>query len=216
MNFLERIHEAYVTRRRASRLCDHLAGLIPTNASVLDVGSGDGLLAHMINKKRPDVAFRGIDIGARPHADIPVALFDGHTIPFGDSSFDALMFVDVFHHMVDPVPLLREAIRVSRGTIVIKDLTLEGFLAGPTLRFMDWVGNRRHAVPLPYNYWRRDRWWETFEEMHLEVTDWRTELGLYPWPANHIFDRSLHFISRLEMANPTTSKSLATGIQGAP
>ena len=46
------------------------------------------------------------------------------------------MFVDVLLHTLDPMILLREAIRVARQTVVIKDHTLDGLLAGPTLRAM--------------------------------------------------------------------------------
>ena len=40
----------------------------------------------------------------------------------------------------------------ARG-IVLKDHTRNGLFSGSTLRFMDWVGNARHGVRLPYNYW---------------------------------------------------------------
>ena len=46
------------------------------------------------------------------------------------------MFVDVLHLTDDPVLLLREAARVARNTIVIKDHTLDGFAAAATVRFM--------------------------------------------------------------------------------
>jgi hypothetical protein len=36
---------------------------------------------------------------------------------------------------------------------LIKDHTLNGFLAGLTLRFMDWVGNACYGIALPYHYW---------------------------------------------------------------
>jgi hypothetical protein len=93
--------------------------------------------------------------------------------------------------------LLREAARVARRAIVIKDHTLTGFLAGPTLRFMDWIGNARHGVELPYNYWTLKRWKAAFTELGVAVDVWITDVGLYPWPADLAFGRSLHFITRL-------------------
>lgn len=48
--------------------------------------------------------------------------------------------------------------RVARRGVVIKDHLREGPLAGPTLRLMDWVGNRGHDVRLPYNYLSRRKW----------------------------------------------------------
>jgi hypothetical protein len=108
------------------------------------------------------------------------------------------MFVDVLHHTDDPMVLLREAIRVSRSLIVIKDHTADGFLANPTLRLMDRVGNARHGITLPFNYWTRQRWLEAFQTMGLTVRRWNSELEIYPWPASVIFGRSLHFATALD------------------
>jgi SAM-dependent methyltransferase len=200
MSVLERIHEGYVFGRRVRTLADHLAGLLPPGAAVLDVGCGDGLLDLRILQQRPDVTLRGIDVLVRGQTHIPVEPFDGQSIPYADGSFDVVMFVDVLHHTDDPLVLLREAVRVARKAVVLKDHTANGFLASPTLRFMDRVGNARHGVVLPFNYWPRQRWLDAFRALGLTVAAWKTDLGLYPWPASWVFGRSLHFVARLEMA----------------
>lgn len=196
MRLIERVHGG-VHERRVRTLCAHLAPLFPPHARVLDVGSGDGLLARRIALARPDLAIEGIDVLVRENARIPVLPFDGSTIPHGDAAFDAVLFVDVLHHTHDPLVLLREARRVARRAILIKDHTRNGLLAGPTLRFMDRVGNARHGVALPFNYWTRRQWRNAFRTLDLEVAVRKTRLGLYPAPANWIFGRSLHFIARL-------------------
>ena len=118
---------------------------------------------------------------------------------YGNATFDAVMFIDVLHHAQDPMRLLHEAVRTTRKAIVIKDHTLNGCLAGPTLRFLDWVGNARHGVALPYNYWPEKRWVEAFAACNLTIRVWKSALHLYPRPANWLFDRSLHFIARLDL-----------------
>ena len=85
--------------------------------------------------------------------------------------------------------------------VVIKDHIAEGFLAGATLRFMDRVGNARHGVALPYNYWRRAQWLREIERAGLCPVIWKDALHLYPWPASLVFDRGLHFLCRLEAVN---------------
>jgi SAM-dependent methyltransferase len=200
MSLLETIHGGYVHTRRVRVLGDHFAELIPQDAQVLDVGCGDGLLAHLIMQKRPDLALRGIDVLVREQTYIPVAAFDGQVIPYPNASFDAVMFVDVLHHTADPMILLREAVRVVRKALVIKDHTLNGFLAGPTLRLMDWFGNAPHGVALPYNYWPQEKWFEAFETLDLTTGIWKEALSLYPRPANWLFERSLHFIARLDLS----------------
>ncbi len=92
--------------------------------------------------------------------------------------------------------LLREAARVARNTIVIKDHTLDGFAAGATLRFMDRIGNRRYNVALPYNYWPKQEWLTAFEALGLTVRTWKSKLDLYPRYLDWFVGRSLHFIAQ--------------------
>lgn len=192
------LHRMAVLDRRAGILAAHVAPLVPDGAAVLDVGSGDGLIDRLIRERRPDVTIRGIDPLVRPKTHIPVTAFDGGRIPFGDASFDVVMFIDVLHHTADPEILLREGRRVARTAMILKDHTCDGFLADARLRFMDRIGNAGHGVPLPYNYWPERRWHDAFERIGLKPLVWRKRLGLYPAPANWLFDSSLHFIARLE------------------
>jgi len=198
MTLVSRLHETLVFDRRTRILGTHLAGLLPQDAKVLDVGCGDGLIDCLIAEQRPDVNIQGIDLIVRPHTHVPVTAFDGQQIPFADDSFDVVMFVDVLHHTEDPEILLRESRRVARRAVVLKDHTRDGLLANETLRFMDWVGNAPHGIPLPYNYWPERRWRETFRRIDLNPKVWMTRLRIYPAPASWLFDRSLHFIALLE------------------
>jgi SAM-dependent methyltransferase len=201
MRITDFFHENFVGGRRARILSSQLADLIPRDFSVLDVGCGDGLIAELITQMRPDLSFKGIDVLVRPGTKIPVEPFDGRSIPYANASFDAGMLIDVLHHTENPLGLLEEVVRVCRNLILIKDHLLKGFLAGPTLRFMDRAGNLRHGVSLRYDYWPRQRWLEAFKLLGLKVTSWNQHLGLYPWPARWVFERSLHFLARLDVGS---------------
>jgi SAM-dependent methyltransferase len=198
MSLAAHVHGSYVYGRRIRVLARHLADLIPANATVLDVGCGDGSLGRAISEQRPDLQLEGLEVLIRPLTHMPVNRYDGNELPFPPDHFDVVAFVDVLHHTTDPVHLLGEAKRVARKAVVIKDHLLEGFLAGLTLRFMDRVGNRRHGVALPYNYWPRETWMNALTSAGLVAAAWRDQLGLYPWPASLVFERSLHFVARLE------------------
>ena len=193
-------HDRLVSGRRIRVLARHLAELLPRGAQVLDVGAGDGLLARRVLDARPDLTMRGVDILVRPRTHVTVEPFDGITLPFPDDAFDAVMMVDVLHHATDQQRLLREISRVARAAVVIKDHLVQGALAEPTLRFMDWVGNARHGVALPYAYWSPARWREALADAGLRVVEQRERLGLYPWPASLLFERGLHFMALLAPA----------------
>lgn len=195
----DRIHGKYVHSRRVRRLAQLLSPRLPIAGQVLDVGCGDGLLASLLQKpggEKP-LSFEGIDVLVRRDAHIKVSAFDGLHMPFEDGSFDAVLFVDVLHHADDPHQLLREAKRVTRRSVLIKDHTRTGLLADRTLRFMDRVGNARHGVALPYTYWSHAQWGEALNRAELDVVFWQSKLGLYPFPASAVFDRSLHFVAEL-------------------
>jgi len=199
MNWLGKLHARFVHEGRVSRLSSLLAELLPPNASVLDVGCGDGRVASMISVRRPDVVIQGIDIHLRETTLIPVSEFDGERIPFDDRSFDVVMFVDVLHHTNDPMVLLREAARVSRNSILLKDHNENGIFSNMTLRMMDWMGNRPHGVALPYNYWKRQAWDKAFVEVAVEPKVKIEKLGLYPALIDKVCGRQLHFIASLSV-----------------
>ena len=204
MSLLDSLHGGLVFPRRIETLAQKVAKLLPRQARVLDVGCGDGSLALHISKLRPDIRIEGIDVLIRKETSIPVKTFDGECIPHEAGSFDIVMFVDVLHHTNDPRLLLKEAKRVARHAVVIKDHTRDGLLAGARLRFMDWVGNARHGVVLPYNYWTRRRWQSELKILGLVADDWNTRIDLYPWWADWVFGSSLHFVARLKAAAKST------------
>ena len=194
---LNLVHDRAVFGRRVRVLAAEIAAAIPTGGDVLDLGAGDGSIAAAVMAMRPDLKFSGVDVMLRPVRRIEVALYGGKRLPFADRSFDYVTIVDVLHHTDDPAEVLAEAARVARLGVVVKDHRREGFLAGPTLRLMDWVGNRGHDVVLPYNYLSDAEWDVALGRAGLSRASETRRLGLYPVPFGWVFDRGLHFIARL-------------------
>lgn len=194
---LDALHGRFVSGRRIATLARQIADLLPASATVLDVGCGPGTLTSRIAALRPDCTFRGIDVMLRPDAVIPVDLYDGQHFPFGDASVDAVLFVDVLHHTDDPNVLLREARRVARQCVIIKDHRRNGLVAGLRLRVMDWVGNAHHGVRLPYNYLSEKEWRAAFDAAGLKPEVWRQRLGIHSALLDPLVGRDLHFLARL-------------------
>jgi SAM-dependent methyltransferase len=190
-------HRTFVFQRRTRVLAEMLAKQIPLGASVLDIGCGDGTIASLIAQLRPDVSIQGVEFLVRPECKIECRAFDGNSLPFPDGFFDVCLFVDVLHHTLDPAILLREAVRVSRSFVLIKDHLDENIIDDMILRFMDWVGNRPHGVVLTYNYQSRKQWAGYFSSCGLAETNWTTQVPLYPPPASLIAGRGLHFVGLL-------------------
>lgn len=215
MSIIGGIHARRIFPRRIQRLTAVLADRLPQQATVLDIGCGDGSLSAHIGGRRPDVRITGVEVLVREATQIPVTRFDGSLLPFPDGSFDVVMFVDVLHHTQDPRVLLQEAARVARHVILIKDHVANGILDRWTLKLMDYVGNAHHGVALPYTYWSLQQWSEAWRQLQVEPFEWTTEVDLYPWPLTLACDRSLHFVASLRAINPRAREVQFTSSPGS-
>lgn len=113
---------------------------------VLDVGGGTGVIAQVINDLFPVTSVSSVDVEDRflDTLTIATATFDGRTLPFGDESFDCVVFNNVIHHVErgDRDHLLRECKRVApQGAVFIKDHLATGRLDHLRLWALDVIGN---------------------------------------------------------------------------
>lgn len=203
--FIHRLHSGMVFDRRVKQLTLALASCMPNGVGVLDVGCGNGQIDKQLLQSRGDLTIEGVDVLVRDNTAIPVTHFDGKSLPYTDNSKDVVMFVDVLHHTEDPEASLREALRVTKRWILIKDHNRDGIAAETTLRVMDWFGNAHHGVVLPYNYLSRQEWSAIYSRLQLTVHKELQDLRLYPWWANWLFGRNLHSVVLLEKRTGTSS-----------
>ncbi|WP_267356128.1 MULTISPECIES: class I SAM-dependent methyltransferase [unclassified Methylobacterium] len=197
-----KLHGDLIFDRRTRVLAESLTGLLPRDATVLDVGCGDGTIAGLCRTIRPDIHVEGIDVFVRPSTVIPVSAFDGKTLPFPDQSWDVVTFIDVLHHTEDPGQLLREAARVARRYVILKDHLSENSLDRLSLSLMDWIGNAPHGVALTYNYQSSQQWKNLFARAHLQADAETRDIPLYVFPLNLVFGRNLHVVTRLRPDHP--------------
>lgn len=105
--------------RRAESIVEDIKNDIVGN-KVLDIGSGDCDVA----KKLKEIGFNvtPLDIKNRSHIkSVQPVLYDGKHIPFENNLFDTALLIFVMHHTKDPVELLKEAKRVSKKRLIIKE-----------------------------------------------------------------------------------------------
>jgi ubiquinone/menaquinone biosynthesis C-methylase UbiE len=196
-NLIGFAHSKLVFVPRMEALVNAIAAWIPAGKA-LDMGCGNGMIAAQVMERRPDVEIVGIDVLVRPDAVIPVQAYDGKTLPYADRSFDAVMLIDVLHHIDDRAASLAECLRVARGEVIIKDHFYANAVEHLILRGLDWVGNAPHGVRLPYNYFTRRDWQTTLKSIGAREIERRESVtGLYPQPFQSVIGRNIQFMARL-------------------
>src|SRR6266436_2523850 len=103
-------------RRKVGRAYDmalEIARVIPHGAEVLDVGCGNGFIAHHLSALVGKSAM-GIDLSDSAEAAINYRQYDGARFPAPDNSFDAVLLCYVLHHAQDVSVVLNEVRRVLR------------------------------------------------------------------------------------------------------
>jgi ubiquinone/menaquinone biosynthesis C-methylase UbiE len=135
------------------RLARDVAGQAGEGASVLDVGTGPGVLLVELAKLRPDLHVTGVDRSAdmvaaaqrklaRFGARAGAVTGDAADLPFTDGSFDLIVSSLSLHHWDRPADAARELTRVLKpgGRICVYDVpsapfdefTADGRSAGRT------------------------------------------------------------------------------------
>jgi SAM-dependent methyltransferase len=186
----------FAPERHAEALADAFLDAIPANArTVLEIGCGDGTIARLLRERRPALVITGADRrpGLRRH--IPVTVFDGNRLPFVDAAFDVVMCVDLLREADDPAQLLREAKRVARDSLVLKDQASDGVLSRALPRLLDWVTAARLGPRPRRTYWSSAQWRAAYHALGLTPRGDRRELG--PDRDAPAFGRGQNFVSRL-------------------
>ena len=101
-----------------------VARVLPQRANVLDVGCGNGYIAHHLTGILGSTVV-GLDVGKDTTARINYLPYDGRHFPIKDQSFDAVLLCYVLHHAQDCRLVLSEVSRVLRDgglAIIYEDI----------------------------------------------------------------------------------------------
>ncbi len=162
-------------RRKVGRAYDmalEIARVIPNAFEILDVGCGNGFIAHHLAGLLGSYVL-GIDVNGKPEARINFRRYDGKHFPASDHSFEAVLFCYVLHHAQNVAAIFSELGRVLRadGLVVV----YEDIPATWWDRFICGIHNRQ---------WRRRtgectfrsaaEWRETFQASGFEIVQARS------------------------------------------
>jgi SAM-dependent methyltransferase len=99
---------------RAYDMALEIAQVIPSGRQVLDVGCGNGFIAHHLSALLGSKVV-GIDLSAHTSAPITYQPYNGVRFPVTDQTFDAILLCYVLHHAQDVRAILAEIRRTLRG-----------------------------------------------------------------------------------------------------
>jgi ubiquinone/menaquinone biosynthesis C-methylase UbiE len=116
-----------IYRRAVAGYFRNLSQLLPKPmpARVLEVGCGEGHIAGWLSPWAAPESLVAVDPTTRllagAHARVPSIEFacaSASELPFGDRSFDLVLFLEVLEHLPNPRRALEEARRVCSGQLV--------------------------------------------------------------------------------------------------
>jgi ubiquinone/menaquinone biosynthesis C-methylase UbiE len=157
-------------RRKVGRAYDmalEIARVIPPGSEVLDVGCGNGFIAHHLSAMLGTNVV-GIDLGTSTDAPIDYGRYDGAQLPVDDNSFDAVLLCYVLHHAQDVRIVMNETRRVLRddGLAVI----YEDIPGGWWDKGVCWFHNQLwRARTGPCTFRREAEWRALFESFGFEI-----------------------------------------------
>jgi SAM-dependent methyltransferase len=196
---LRALHGPIYERRLATLSGLFVAELRPGDR-VLDVGCGFGALGRALldHPACPaGVQVEGLERVPRGNELITVHAYPGGRMPFADRTWDVVIVADVLHHDHAPDALLREAARVARRAVIVKDHKPEGLLGYRRICFLDWAANAGYGVPCLYRYPTLEGWRALFRTLPVTVAREHTSLDLYPFGWNTLFGKRLHYVAVL-------------------
>lgn len=129
---------------------------------LLDIGGGTGVMAQLISEVMPVAHVEAVDVVDRycDSLTIPTHVYDGHTLPFDNASFDAATLNNVLHHVPVSVraKLMQEIRRVVSGPVYIKDHIATSALDHGRLSMLDFIGNIPFGGMVKADYLTQNEW----------------------------------------------------------
>ena len=165
-----------VMERRSRRLIEQVREWLPAEGPVLDLGSGTGHLSARLGREL------GLEVVTADVSDMhvvgrpPVLVADG-ALPFDRQAFSASLLFFMLAYPMDPVGVLMEAARVTRGPVILVQTLYSGRVGYAWHRWREflWTIVAFHLsrlvgyVPPHARFTMRTRRFYTAEELRREL-----------------------------------------------
>lgn len=153
---------------------------------LLDLGAGEGWVGALAAADR-GLALTAADVVRYP-SEGPrartVDLYDGRRLPYPDGAFDATLLVFVLHHASAPREVVREALRVTSGPVLVLETVALTPSQKKWLERVDrWVNRLRSGGAIdeePLDIRPDAEWRRLFRDLGAEVDAVRVWGGLHP------------------------------------
>jgi ubiquinone/menaquinone biosynthesis C-methylase UbiE len=181
LTFLIRLARPFlegVLDRRAGRMARLIVNELTDGEQVLDLGCGDLRIGTIVTQQK-DVQWTGIDtvdyrdqaVTSSSDTRIHFRVYEGDVLPFSPASFDTVVLAFVLHHCTDPAAVMDEAVRVTRGRLLIFEAVprnrLELWIGKP----YDWFVNRLRSpnIAMPFTFMTHDELVAAFQSRDLHL-----------------------------------------------
>jgi SAM-dependent methyltransferase len=152
-------------------MAQEIARVLPYGSEVLDIGCGNGFIAHHLSAMLGTTAV-GIDLGYSAEAPIDYRRYDGTQFPLMDDSVDAVLLCYVLHHAQDVSDVLNEVRRVLRDgglAVIYEDMPQSFWDKG-----VCWIHNRQwRGRTGPCTFRREHEWRALFRTFDFEIVSER-------------------------------------------
>ncbi|MBD3185011.1 methyltransferase domain-containing protein [Candidatus Poribacteria bacterium] len=153
----------YLRKLRAKKISNTVGDFIKKGSRILDIGSGDCIVAKQLQKDR-DTDIICVDKIDYNKTDLPLITCKSDDLPFLDKSFDSVLLFFVLHHSKDYLKLLEEAERVCKGELIIIEDIYSNILERWFISLIDFLWNFRNSVATPFNFFTRQEWLSIFSQ----------------------------------------------------
>lgn len=188
---------------RAKQIISRIKPFLYKKDRILDIGSGTGMIAKTIKREvGADVTL--LDVAYNEICDLyPVIIYDGNKLPFKDNRFDKSLLIAVLHHASDYSKVLDEAIRVTKGEIIImEDIFTD--LPGRIITFLGDCLVNWEIHSLHRNHTSRE-WLSIFKKKKLNVLK-REEFRL--WCVGFPFKLAIFVVTKDKKKSPISGGNL--------